>query len=368
MAMPLSADVTVSSPQAKAVVAALPSYKPGRNAAQAMHDHGLASAIKLASNEVPWAPLPAVAHAIASAAAGVNRYPDHGAAALRSAIAAHLGVESERVAVGCGSVGLLQQLCLTFAGWGDEVAFGWRSFEAYPILTQIAGAQGVTAALRDERIDARLLAASFSRRTRLVLVANPNNPTSTAMDRRDLQYLADSLPDGCLLVVDEAYREFVRDDSIPDAIELLGHRPNVVVLRTFSKAHGLAALRVGYMVGAPEIVEAVDKTLIPFAVNALGQAAAIAALSVADETTARIDELIDERTRVVAGLRQLDMTVPDTHTNFVWLPVQDQALDLAERLEREGVVTRAFDGDGIRVTIGTREENDRFLDAVRRCR
>jgi histidinol-phosphate aminotransferase len=361
-------EITASTPQAKAAIAGLPSYKPGRNAAQAMLDHGLASAIKLASNEVPWAPLPAVAAAIADAAHGVNRYPDHGAVALRAAIATHVGVEPDRVAVGCGSVGLLQQLCLTFAGWGDEVAFAWRSFEAYPILTQIAAAQAVTAPLVDETIDARNLMRGFSRRTRLVLVANPNNPTSTAMSRADLQYLADSLPDGCLLVVDEAYREFVRDSSFPDAVELLGHRPNVVVLRTFSKAHGLAALRVGYMIGAPEVVEAVDKTLIPFAVNSIGQAAAIAALSVIDETTARIDELIDERTRVAAALRDLGVNVPETHTNFVWLPVRAAAIDLAERLEREGVVTRAFDGDGIRVTIGTPEENDRFLDTMKRCR
>lgn len=358
----------MSPPRAKAAIAGLPSYKPGRSAAQAMRDHGLADAIKLASNEAPWGPLPAVAAAIEEAARDVNRYPDHGASALRAAIAAHLGMESDRVAVGCGSVGLLQQLCLTFAGWGDEVVFGWRSFEAYPILTQIAGAQGVTAPLMEETIDARLLVRAFSRRTRLVLVAQPNNPTSTAMSRADLQYLADSLPDGCLLVVDEAYREFVRDPSIPDALELLGHRPNVVVLRTFSKAHGLAALRVGYMVGAPEVVDAVDRTLIPFAVNAIGQAAAIAALSVVDETTARIDELVEERTRVVARLRELDVKVPETHTNFVWLPVREAALALADGFEREGVVTRAFDGDGIRVTIGTREENDRFLEAVRRCR
>ena len=360
--------MVVSPPQPKAAIAALPSYRPGRSAAQAMHDYGLASAIKLASNEVPWGPLPVVSSAIEEAARGANRYPDHGAGALRAAIASHLGLEAERIAVGCGSVGLLQQLCLTFAGWGDEVVYGWRSFEAYPILTQIAAAQGVTAPLVNETIDARMLLRSFSRRTRLVLVAQPNNPTSTAMSRADLQYLADSLPDGCLLVVDEAYREFVHDPAIPDALELLGHRPNVVVLRTFSKAHGLAALRVGYMIGAPEVVNAVDRTLIPFAVNAVAQAAAIAALGAMDETTARIDELVDERTRVVAGLRALDVEVPETHTNFVWLRVGEAALPLAEQLEREGVVTRAFEGDGIRVTIGTREENDRFLDAVRRCR
>ncbi|MFP5328213.1 MAG: histidinol-phosphate transaminase [Acidimicrobiia bacterium] len=361
-------EVTGSPPQAKAAIAALPSYRPGRSAAQAMAEHGLDSAIKLASNEVPWAPLPAVAKAIADAATGVNRYPDHGAAALRAAIATHLGVDAERVAVGCGSVGLLQQLCLTYAGWGDEVVYGWRSFEAYPILTQIAGAQGVTAPLVNETIDARNLVAALSRRTRLVLVANPNNPTGTAMTGRDLRFLAESLPEGCLLVVDEAYREFVRDPSIADALDLLGHRPNVVVLRTFSKAHGLAALRVGYLVGAPEIVDAVDRTLIPFAVNALGQAGAMAALSVIDQTTTRIDELVAERDRVMAAVRAFGLAAPASHANFVWLPVRRAAVALAERLEREGVVARAFDGDGIRVTIGTHEENDRFLDAIRRCR
>lgn len=364
--MPLvdSKPASTSRPYPKAAVAALPSYKPGRSAAQAMREHALDHAVKLASNEVPWGPLPAVARAISDAVAGVNRYPDHGAAALRAAIAAHLGVDRDRVTVGPGSVGLLQQLCLAYAGWGDEVAFGWRSFEAYPIFTQIVSAQSVTTPLREERIDAFALAHSLSERTRLVLLANPNNPTGTALTTNELLLLADRVPSRCLLVVDEAYREFVDDPNVPDALELLGDRPNVVVLRTFSKAHGLASLRVGYMIGAPEVVEMVDRTLIPFAVNAVAQAAAIAALDHLDEMRARVRGLVGERRRVVDALRRGGWDLPDSHTNFVWLPVRDEASQLAVRLERRGVVTRAFNGDGIRVTCGAPEENDLFLEAL----
>lgn len=329
-----------------------------------MADHGIDSAVKLASNELPLQPLPSVAKAIEAAIGGTNRYPDHRAAELRGALADHLGVAPDRVAVGCGSVGLLQQLALAYTGPGDEVVYGWPSFEAYPVFAGTTGATAVPVPLRRQTLDAAAIAAALTPRTRLVLVASPNNPTGTALRQAALVGLADSLPEGCLLVVDEAYREFVTGADVPDALALLGGRPNVVVLRTFSKAHGLAGLRIGYLVGHAEVVAAVDQVLVPFAVNGLGQAAALASLAAPDELADRVAGVVAERGLVSASLRSAGWMVPDAQANFVWLPAGDGAAPLASALERAGVVTRPFPGLGVRVSIGTAPENDRFLTAL----
>ncbi|HEX2577177.1 MAG TPA: aminotransferase class I/II-fold pyridoxal phosphate-dependent enzyme, partial [Aquihabitans sp.] len=279
-------------------------------------------------------------------------------------LADHLGVDAARVLVGPGSVGLLQQLALAYGGPGAEVAYGWPSFEAYPVFTGLSGATPVAVPLRRQTIDAGALAAALSPRTRLVLVANPNNPTGTALRAAELEALADALPDGCLLVVDEAYREFVSGADVPDAIELLGHRDDVAVLRTFSKAHGLAGLRVGHLVAHPDVVSAIGRVAPPFAVNAVAHVAAAASLAAADELAERVGRVVAERARIASALRRDGWGVPDAQANFVWLPAGDAAADLAVALERLGVVTRPFAGDGVRVTIGTPEEGDRFLAAL----
>ncbi len=353
-----------TAPAPRRAVADLPAYRPGRSAGAAMADHGLGSAVKLASNELALPPLPSVARAIEAAVGGTTRYPDHGATALRRALAECLGVEPERVAVGCGSVGLLQQLALAYTGPGTEVLYGWPSFEAYPVFTGTTGATPVAVPLRRQTLDVDALVGALTPRTRLVLVANPNNPTGTALRRDALVRLADALPPGCLLVVDEAYREFVTGADVPDGLELLGHRPDVVVLRTFSKAHGLAALRVGYLVGDPAVVAAVDKVLVPFAVNGLGQVGALASLAASQEVADRVAGVVAERGLVAAALRDAGWGVPDAQANFVWLPAGQAAAPLAAALEREGVVTRPFPGRGVRVTVGTASENDRFLTAL----
>lgn len=342
-----------TAPRPRTVIAGLPDYRPGRR--------GL---VALASNEQPWGPLPSVARAVEAALGHGNRYPDHRAEELRSAVAERVGVSADHVAVGCGSVGLLQQLCLAFAGPHAEVAFGWPSFEAYPIFTRLTDAEGVQVPLRRSTIDTARLAASLTERTRLVLLANPNNPTGTAVRTHELLRLADSLPDECLLVVDEAYHEFATGADVPDAVTLLRDRPNVAVLRTFSKAYGLAAFRVGYLVGAPQVVAAVDKALIPFAVGRLSQAAALAALEATDELAARVATIVAERTRVVRAVRTLGISAPDPQGNFVWLPIGGAAESIAHDLECRGIVIRAFAGQGIRVTIGVPEDNDAFLTAL----
>lgn len=343
---------------------ALPSYRPGRSPADVLAEYGVEDAVKLASNELPWGPVPGVAAAIGRAASTVERYPDHRARALRARLGRELGVGPERVAVGAGAVGLLCQLALAYVGPGDEVVRGEPSFEAYPIFTRLAGGDDVAVAARAHRLDAGAMAAAMGPRTRMVLIANPNNPTGTAMPLDAIEGLAASLPGGALLVVDEAYREFVSDPGAGSALHLAAHRPNVVVLRTFSKAHGLAALRIGYAVADPSVVEALDKVLIPFSVGALAQAAALASLDARREVAQRVTSVVAERERVTAALAAGGWEVPSPQANFVWLPVGQAAGALAAVLEREGLVVRPFPGQGIRVTIGAPHENDRLISAL----
>ena len=342
-------------------VAAMASYRPGKSAAQAEDEHGITDAIKLASNENPYPPVPAVVEAIAAAAGDVNRYGDHRAADLRAAIAGWLDVDVDRVAAGCGSVGLLQQLLLAYVDPGDEVVYPWPSFEAYPIDVQLTGGVEVTVPLVDHTFDLEAVAAAVTDRTKLVLLANPNNPTGTAVHVDQLRRLVEQVPDDVLVVVDEAYREFVTADLGDPITDLQPGHPNVVVLRTFSKAFGLAALRTGYAVADPEVVVELDKVLIAFAVNHLAQVASLAAIAARDEVQAVVDSITAERDRVVASLRSDGWDLPDAHANFVYLPLGSRTDVVFPEMEKRGVVVRPFPGVGMRVTIGTPAQNDRFL-------
>ena len=342
-------------------VAAMASYRPGKSAAQAENEHGITDAIKLASNENPYPPVPAVVAAIAAAAGDVNRYGDHRAADLRAAIAGWLEVDVDRVAAGCGSVGLLQQLLLAYVDPGDEVVYPWPSFEAYPIDVQLTGGVEVTVPLVDHTFDLEAVAGAVTDRTKLVLLANPNNPTGTAVHVDQLRRLVEQVPDDVLVVVDEAYREFVTADLGDPIADLQPDHPNVVVLRTFSKAFGLAALRTGYAVADPEVVVELDKVLIAFAVNHLAQVASLAAIAARDEVQTVVDRITVERDRVVAALRADGWDLPDAHANFVYLPLGSRTDVVFPEMERRGVVVRPFPGVGMRVTIGTPAQNDRFL-------
>ena len=347
-------------------IAGLPAYKPGRNPADLAAELGLPAAAKLASNEVAYPPLPSVIAAVTAAAAGMNRYPDNGSVDLVAALAKRFGLDPGQLAIGCGSVSLCQQLLQAFAGPGDDVIFAWRSFEAYPLLVAVSGARPVMVPLRD-RYDHDLdaMAAAVTDRTRVIFVCNPNNPTGTAIRRQPLEAFLARVPDGVLVVLDEAYREFVTDDGVPDALEVMNGRRNVCVLRTFSKAYGLAGLRVGYLAAEdPAVAVAVGKTYVPFSVSTVAQAAAIASLRAEDELLARCKDVVVERERVIAALRGIGVDVPDSQTNFVWLPLGDSTTDFAATGEQRGIIVRPFAGDGARVTIGMPAENDAFLALV----
>lgn len=345
-------------------IAALPAYRPGRSAAAAEADHGVVGAIKLASNEAPFGPLPSVAAAIAAAGDEVNLYPDHRAVDLRADLARHLDVDMEQVTVGAGSAGLLQQILLAYVAPGDDVAMCWPSFEAYPLFALLVEARQVRVPLTDETFDLGALGAAVNDRTKVAFVTNPNNPTGTVVGTDEIEQFLESVPPTCLVVLDEAYAEFVTDPRVTDSTRLLGDHRNLVVTRTFSKAHGLAGLRVGYAVGDPEVIAMIDRTLVPFAVNSLAQSAARASLAAHDEMNERVTDVVAERIRVTAELRENGWTIPDPQGNFVWLPLRDRAVAIGNALELGGVVTRVFPDVGIRVTVSDAAANDRFIAAL----
>jgi histidinol-phosphate aminotransferase len=351
--------VSDQSPRFRQVLDQFTGYKPGK-APSAGH----ARSFKLTANESPYDPLPSVAAAIAEAAGRVNRYPDNGAAELTEAIASRFGVPPGHVAVGCGSVGVMQQLLEAVGEPGAEVLFAWRSFEAYPYLTDLANATRVEVPLRDAAHDLPAMAAAITGRTRLVFVCTPNNPTGTAVHRAELTEFLDLVPRDCLVVLDEAYVQYVRDPDVPDGISLYAQYPNVAVLRTFSKAYGLAGLRVGFLIGNEPVAQAARKTMLPFAVNALAQVAAVASLAAESELLERVERVVKERDRVRHELLGQGWTVPPSEGNFVWLPLRERSAEFTEACDAAGVAVRPYLPDGVRVTVADPEANDAFLAAA----
>ena len=339
-------------------LAGLPVYVPGKT---------VPGAIKLASNETVFGPLPGVREAIERATDAVNRYPDNGCVELRAALAKHLGSDfaPEHVAVGCGSVSLCQQLVQITASAGDEVIFGWRSFELYPPLVQVGGATAIKVPLTDHMFDLDAMLGAVTDRTRLILVCNPNNPTSTVVAPDALTRFIDAVPPHILIAIDEAYVEYIREPMLPDSLELVRAHSNVVVLRTFSKAYGLAGLRVGYAIGHPELITALNQVYVPFTVTTVSQAAAIASLDAADELLARTDAVVAERTRVSDALRAAGFTPPPSQANFVWLPLGPRTPDFVTQAANARLVVRPYGTDGVRVSVGAPEENDALLRFAR---
>ncbi|MBD3782117.1 MAG: histidinol-phosphate transaminase [Micrococcales bacterium] len=346
-------------------LAALPAYTPGRPATVR---EGLV-AYKISSNENPYPPLPSVLEAVRDAAAGMNRYPDMAVTALTEAIAARLGVPAARISTGPGSVGVLDQLVRATCDDGDEVVFAWRSFEAYPILTTLAGARPVMVPLAPgDRHDLDAMAEAVTDRTRLVLVCTPNNPTGTTVGAAELEAFLARVPRDVLVVIDEAYLEFVDAPDAPDALAVHEAHPNVVVLRTFSKAYGLAGLRVGYAVAHEPVAVALRKSALPFGVNSLAQVAALASLDATDELEVRVKELVAERERVLAALREQGWDVPDQQANFVWFGLGEDTTAFAAACDEAGLTVRPYGTDGVRATIAEPEANDRLVEVAGRWR
>ena len=347
------------SPQLRPDLADLPSYRAGARAADA---------VSLASNESVGGPLPEVVAAIARAAGDSHRYPDPVANQLLERLSVKLGVDADQVALGTGSVAICQQITTSACSPGDEVIYAWRSFEAYPIVTRLAHAKSIQIPLRpDARHDLPAMRDAITERTRVIFVCTPNNPTGPAIPTQEIAEFLEQVPKNVLVVVDEAYLEYAGASGAEfrDTLDLVNEHHHAMVLRTFSKAYGLAGLRVGYGVGQAEVVAGLRKAATPFGVNHLAQAAAMAALEKEHEVAERAADTVRERDRVVAQARHIGWDVPDTQANFYWLPLGSGTDRFAQACAAAGVIVRAFSGEGVRVTIGEPQWNDRVLQVLR---
>lgn len=339
----------------------MPAYVPGKQA----QPRAQGVVYKVSSNENPYPPLPSVLTVLRDAAGEVNRYPDMAVSALSAALADRLGVPTECIATGTGSVGVLGQVVQAMCDAGDEVVYAWRSFEAYPIVCAVAGAVGVPVPLGPgERHDLPAMARAVTERTTVVIVCTPNNPTGTTVTADELSQFLQTVPRRVLVVIDEAYVEFVTAADAPDALAVHRARPNVAVLRTFSKAYGLAGLRVGYAVAHQAVAQALRKTAIPFGVNSLAQSAAIASLEASDELEVRVKELVAERERVAAALADQGWQLPRSEANFIWFPVGEETPAFTDACRDTGLMVRPYGVDGVRATIAETAANDRLLEVT----
>jgi histidinol-phosphate aminotransferase len=358
--IPASEDEPVVAPavRLRPEILASPPYRQGRPAS--------ADAFKLSSNENPFPPLPGVLDAV-TASGAFNRYPDASALALREVLAARHGVSTDEIHVGSGSVALLSQFILAAAGPGNTVVYPWRSFEAYPGLVTVSGATSVQVPNRaDGSHDMAALAAAVDDTTRVVIVCSPNNPTSTTVGAAEFDTFMAAVPGDVLVLLDEAYVEFVTDADAVQGLPLLGRYPNLVVLRTFSKAYGLAGLRVGWAIGPAHILDAARAAAIPLSVTEPAQVAAIASLSLEDQLFERVARLAERRDRLSAALLDQGWNLPTAQANFVWLATGDATDAANEALLTGGIVARAFPGSGIRVSVGEEESVERLLPITQR--
>jgi histidinol-phosphate aminotransferase len=351
-------------------LARLPHYEAGMHEDAAREAFGADDVIKLASNESPWGPHPAVIDAIAEAAKGLNRYPDQHARRLRGRIAERFDTDPARVAVGNGSCEILLAAAEALCEPDDEILFAWPAFSIYPHLAALSGAREIRVPLAEGYVhDLDAMLAEITAATQLVCVCNPNNPTGTHIPAARIADFCRQVPDHVTVALDEAYVEFQANDDPDATVDLLADFPNLVVLRTFSKVHGLAGLRCGYALCSAKFRAAVDAVRQPFSVNELAQTAAAEAILHTDDVAGRVERTIVERIFVEEELRELGLDPPESQANFSWVPLGDHdEAEVIQGLGRAGIVVRGGEGlggpDHIRVTYGTRAENQRFLDAL----
>jgi histidinol-phosphate aminotransferase len=351
-------------------LAQIPGYvagAPAGKAPESISDEGIA---QLASNESPEGPHPAVAEAIARAAAHTNRYPDPSAGLLRRRIAERYEVDPAGVALANGSCELLLAAAMALCEPGAELVYAWPSFSIYPYLAPLSGAREIRVPLAEGDVhDLDAMLTEITAATQLVLVCNPNNPTSTHIPAARIAEFCSKVPDHVIVLVDEAYVEFQLDDDPDDSVDLRKEFPNLVLLRTFSKVYGLAGLRVGYALCAPAFRSAVDAVRQPFSVNALAQAAAAEAVRHQDDVTRRVERNLVERVTVEEGVRELGLATPDSQANFSWVDLGDRdEEEIVAGLAEAGILVRPgtpLGGPGhIRVSYGKPAENAKFLAAL----
>jgi histidinol-phosphate aminotransferase len=350
-------------------LARIPHYEPGTSLDEAQARAATADAIKLASNESPFPPHPAVVEAVAAAARGVNRYPDPAAGVLRRRIAERFDTDPARIAISNGSCEILLAAALALCEEGDEILYAWPSFSMYPYLPALSGAREIKVPLTDDDVhDLEAMLEEVTAATQLLVVCNPNNPTGTYLPAEAIGAFVDRVPDRVTMILDEAYIEYQASDDPDSTLDLLADRPNLVLLRTFSKCYGLAGLRAGFALCSPGFRSAVDAVRQPFSVNHLAQAAAAEAILHQDDVADRVEKNMIERLFVEERISELGLEAADSEANFSWISLGDRdEAEVLDSLARAGVAVRggtSLGGPGhIRVTYGSRPENERFLAA-----
>lgn len=353
---------------ARREVTKLVPYVAGKPVEDVKRELGLTDVVKLASNENALGPSPKALAAMIEAAREGNIYPDSNAFRLKEALAAKYGVAANQIIIGDGSDELVSLIGQTFTNPGDEAVMPWPSFQTYPLPVDLMGGVSVKVPLRDGRVDIAEMRRLVSERTKLFFICNPNNPSGTILTKTEVEDVVRSLPDHVIVVVDEAYAEFVESPDYPDSLALLREGRNMIVLRTFSKAYGLAGLRVGYGITTPDIVDMMNRPRLAFNCNALAQAAAVAALGDADHIAASRRMNHDGKEYLYRELDRMGISYFRTEANFMFLDVGLDSREVFQRMQKRGVIVRPGNIFGYptwqRVTIGTRDQNERFIAAL----
>lgn len=342
-------------------------YRPGRPVADVAREHGFdpAGIVKLASNESPLPPVETAISAMVDAVAGVNRYPDNDCHELRHKLAQHLDVGVSNLWVGGGSSELLRVVATAVGGSGTSAVYAWPSFVVYRLASILAGSSQTEVPLDDaHRHDLGAMADAIDDRTAVVYVCNPNNPTGSHLSGAEIAEFIDAVPDRVLVVIDEAYHEYVTAEDYSTALPHAVERPNVVVTRTFSKVYGLAALRVGYGIGHPETITELRKAQAPFTVTSLGQIGAVASLEEPHEIQRRVEQNAIERDRLERAFADRGIEHVPSQANFVYLRLGASTATTTAAFLDHGVILRPFSNGWVRVSVGARDENDRFLTAL----
>lgn len=344
-------------------------YKPGKPIEELERELGISGAVKLASNENPLGPSPKAVAAMAESLAGLHRYPDGAGYELRQALAQRFGVAQEQIVLGNGSNEIIEFLCRAFVRPGDQALAAAPSFLMYSKLIQVAGGQLAETPLKDFRLDLDAMLAAINPRTKLVFLNNPDNPAGTAFSKAELESFLERLPQGVVTVLDEAYIEFARDPQVAKGTDFIGHDKPVVVMRTFSKAYGLAGLRIGFGLGAPEVMDLLHRVRQPFNTSIVAQAAGAAALADEEFLQKTLSVTWQGLDKLYAAFDGLGLEYVPSQANFVLVRLGDKASEVADQLLRRGVIVRKMASYGLpqylRISVGLPQENQRFIDELR---
>lgn len=345
-------------------ISAIKPYVPGKPIEELERELGIKDSVKLASNENPLGPSPFALEAIKTRQSGLNRYPDGGGYYLRKALAERLSLDMDNIILGNGSNELIDIAVRTFMRPGDEAVMAHPSFVVYSMSVQAMGCNPILVPLKDYRHDLKGMLKAVNEKTRILFIANPNNPTGTINKKEEFDHLMENIPKEILVIMDEAYYEYVTDPEYADSMKWFRRRRDILILRTFSKIYGLAGLRIGYGIADKNIITEMNRLRPPFNTNTLGQVAALASL--ADEEHIKRSRQINEEGKVFLykGLEGLNIQYIPTEANFIYVPIKN-AFTIYDALLKRGIIVRPMGPEAIRVTIGLLEENKRFIEALK---